>query len=763
MMTKSNNKRPLHSNPSGNRIAHAPYNFVPLPERIVTVEKEKLPGHDSYAEGTYTGWFDCEMETCSPVYVRGMQTLEQRAKHAEQEEQEDRETDMQPEERRRRQVKRKEERAHFYSARPEEEVEGHAVPMIPGSSLRGLTRSLVEIISCGRMRWVNDSPKLTFRAVAAPREDPLSEPYRELIGAFSKHVKAGYLKTTQTGDWEIKPALTPRDMGWPENTAFLKLKEARIPNGVITDFVRFNSPNYWPEYYFVSFDASTRRGRRGQFISIDRIGDDADNYTHRGTLVCTGNMVESAPQEDQGGFRQPSPRSSHALVLMENAKKPALEINSRVLQDYKDSLTQFQRDELWKPGGLEDGAPIFYIEKSGQLIWFGHTPNFRVPALNDDDRAATPLDFIPKAFHPDPQPDLAQAIFGWVEEVNFKLTERSLSNLSKAGVPEEVLKRLRGILDVEFSKRRFLDQVERKIDDVTMAEFRESIIKHAEKDNVEGQRAGRVFFGDAHFVKASAQGVWYRKQPTTPSTLSSPKITTFQHYLAQDKEMGHDPNNRAKLAHYGSKSGESEIRGFKLYWHKGDQPDIDATADELRHDKQLTRIIPIRPGVCFKFRVCFENLRDYELGAVAWTLQLPEEEGKTYRHKLGMGKPLGMGAVKITPKLHLTERRNKQSGRYSQLFGKDGCFASGESESGVNGFISAFQDQVAPEKKKLTEINRIRMLLTMLQWRGGEKEWCEQTRYMKIELSDPNAKGGNRNEYQNRPVLPDPLAVSGEE
>lgn len=689
------NRRPVHSNPTRrNRIARAPYNFVPLPEELVLVEGE-LPGHDRYEENTHTGWFDCELETCSPTYVRGMMTLAHQEKVRRMLEQYkcDDESKLPVEE----QVKLKEERAPFYSANPGVEIEGRPAPMIPGSSLRGLIRSLVEIVSYGKMRWVNDSPKVTFRAVAASREDPLAEPYRNLIGSFSRNVLAGYWKKSEDGGWKIQPALKPKALGLPERAAYLKVKEARIPSGAIKDFVRLNDKNYWPEWYPVSFSASTGRGRTGPYVRIEQIGDEDAGYSHTGTLVCTGNMIESLDQARMSRRRNQvidSPRRNHAVVLNEDPEAPPLPISDQLLRDYRDSLTPFQRDELWKLGGIEPDAPVFYIAEKGRVIWFGHTPNFRIPALNKKNLPATPLDFIPDEIRGNKQPDIAEAIFGWIEEEN----------------------------------------------------------------SPERQRAGRVFFSDAEFIEAK-NGVWYRPAPLAPTSLGSPKITTFQHYLVQDANAGHNPDFRQTLGHYASQPGETEIRGHKLYWHKGGVPIPEATAEEK--ESQLTRIIPIKPGVKFKFRVNFENLRGYELGALAWALQLPDEAGKTYRHKLGMGKPLGMGAVAVTVRLNVTERCDRQTGRYAQLF-TDGRLASGANADDPRRFIETFESfilkerRIAPDKQRLAEVPRIRMLLAMLQWREGSDEWLDKTRYLSIQHPQ------NDNEYKERPVLPDPLAVCGE-
>ncbi|MBI1766352.1 MAG: TIGR03986 family CRISPR-associated RAMP protein [Acidobacteria bacterium] len=680
-MATGNNNRLKHFNPTRpQRTARAPYNFVPLPEKVITVDQDKLPKLNSYEEDTHTGWFDCELVTCSPTYVRGLMTREQHEKYDPAEERKLTEAE---------QAERKKERAGFYSTDPKQTVEGRPAPAIPGSSLRGMIRGLIEIAGYGKMRWVNDTVKVTFRAVAAAREDPLAEPYRDVIGAFSRNVLAGYLRQQPNGDWTIQPALKPKQKGWTEQAAYLKVKEAKIPSEAIKDFYRFDDWDYWPEYFKVSFNAVNERGKRGTFVRITQIGDVEDNYQQRGVLVCSGSMIEGGKDE------QASPRRNHALVLEADERAKPLKIASKMLDAYRESLTPFQRDELWAEGGLEEGAPVFYVTaKDGGVFWFGHTPNFRIPARNEDGGLAAVRDFIPASLRQDAsQPDLAEAIFGWVEEEPGNLDAR-----------KEIK-----------------------------------------------QRAGRVSFSDARFV-GSKNGVWYSTAAIKPAPLSGPKITTFQHYLVQDKTQGHDPDLRGSLAHF---STGAEIRGHKFYWHKGDAK--IPLADDKTKESQLTRIEPVKAGVRFCFRVHFENLRAYELGALAWALCLPGEAGKNYCHKLGMGKPLGMGAVKITMTLHLTERRE----RYARLF-DGGRFADGAAEADaakLAELLTAFErfvlKAVAPKTGKLADVPRIQMLLAMLEWREWNAQWADRTRYLLIEHPQLG------NEYKDRPVLPDPLAVSG--
>jgi CRISPR-associated protein (TIGR03986 family) len=664
-----------HSNPTqprrdkGNRIwARAPYNFVPLPDKMV-VAQEPL-SHAVYHTEGLTGWIDCELETCAPTYIRGMMTELQYKTSGKKK------PDALT-------VEEKLERAPFF-ATGGERLEGYLAPVIPGSSLRGMVRALVEIAGYGRMRWVGGEPTFTFRAVAASRDDPLRQPYEEIMGRYGSNVRAGYL--VQLGEeWYVHPAQHPEALGFSERNPYLKVKERQIKANAIPGYVRLSSSHYHPGYYEVSFEAESRQGKRGRYTAVSQIGTSSAGHHYRGTLVCSGNMLETKESGD-------SPRKSHTLLLEPDPKARPLPIKPQVIEDYLAGLTPFQKEELWggQNGCLKEGAPVFYVAAGKEIVAFGHSPNFRVPArVPGADHASNPRDFVPDKLVNAEQPDLAEAIFGWVEEKGVGLKE---------------------------------------------------------------QRAGRVFFQDARFV-AAKDGVWFKPEPVTPHTLSGPKPTTFQHYLVQDAGQGHDPDDKSKLAHYGTSPEQTQIRGHKLYWHKGSEPDVEATAAELQHEKQLTRIMPLQPGVRFTFRVRFENLRSEELGALLWALALPGETGKVYRHKLGMGKPLGLGAVAIAPRLYLTPRRE----RYARLFAGaawDEAAKAGEIEPHLAAFEAFVLRQLGESAARLAEVERIRMLLTMLEWRESDPAWLDTTRYMEIEHGL-----GKVNEYKERPVLPDPLAV----
>lgn len=674
--------------------ARAPYNFVPLPEKMVPA-REALLDQDIYHENGLTGWIDCELETCSPTYIRCMLTDDEHKKQGNKKPDELTDDD-------------KKERARFFGYKT---VKNRLQPVIPGSSLRGMIRSLVEIVSHGRMNWVGKEPTFTFRAVAAKSDDPLRDPYQNILGRNGSNVQTGYLHyDRKAGEWYVQPALTPNEMGWRERTTYLKIKERWIGGKDIPGYVRFNSPDYHPQLHRVSFEVDSKRGRPPV---VSQIGSRED-YTHQGVLVCSGNMLETDTAN------QESPRKSHALVLAPNEKKQRLRIRPEAVRDYKAGLTPFQQEELkaWGDGpgclpdpkdldpseentaifytmkdGINLGPPVFYVVDRNEVVYFGHSPNFRIPArLFGKQDAATPLDFVPEILRANPSPDLADAIFGWVEDGK-------------------------------------------------------------EKKGLSGQRAGRVFFSDAQLV-GNGDDIWYKSAPIIPHVLASPKPTTFQHYLVQDHNAGHDPDDKRALAHYGTSPDETQIRGHKRYWHKGSTLDLEATTKERDHPKQLTLIMPLKTGVRFSFRIYFENLYEEELGALCWSLMLPDESGQIYRHKLGMGKPLGMGAVAIIPRLFLTQRGE----RYTQLF-KDDDWNEAATETEPKPYLSAFErfvlKSLSSDKNRLAEIERIQMLLALHQWRESDPAWLEQTRYMEIQHGPDEL-----NEYKERPVLPDALAVA---
>lgn len=254
--------------------------------------------------------------------------------------------------------------------------------------------------------------------------------------------------------------------------------------------------------------------------------------------------------------------------------------------------------------------------------------------------------------------------------------------------------------------------------------------------------SGRVFVEDSFCNESDNSKILIGENH--PKILSGPKPTTFQHYLTQvsevDKELKHyNPDSSGKL---------SAIRGNKLYWHKTDSNDWKETDQVLESDTQHTKINPVRKDTLFTGRIRFENLSDVELGALLFVLDLPEG----CFHKIGMGKPLGLGSIKITPNLHLSDREK----RYTDLVAEwtEDVKESEDDKKRINEIKNNFADYVLKQlngdekqysSEDLWDDERMIELRRMIDWQN--KPDNDKTKYMDLK------------EFKNRPVLPKPTDV----
>lgn len=659
-----------------NRKAIAPYNFVELPDSIVTVEEP--PHSNCYDKNRYTGRIECVLTTDSPLYIRCGMTPENFAKFGGKSDDELSDKDK----------NQKQKTLADFFQHPTTQY-----PVIPGSSLRGMLRTLVEIAGYGKLTKISDQQNFFFRAVAAEKDDPLKALYDNLL----KNVKAGYL--LKRGDqWLIRPAKTH-----VSNLSFIWVKENSLSSTSVPNLIKMNQvQEYQPQHILVSYNGTFVENYRTFAQSVSQ---NVDAFEHKGMLVTSGNMRESSDKATS------SNRKYHCIIFEENKQAEIIQIDEKSIEDYCTSLTDFQKKPPFdkEKGVLKDGGPIFYCEprgKESKVTRFGHSPNFRIAYIpKGSDRAASVMDFIPSELTTSKGADLdlAEAIFGFVKN---------------------------------------------------------------EKQEDNQARAGRVFVSDAICQQKASDDIWWTGDFTKsvpPQILAGPKPTTFQHYLVQ-------PNSeRRNLKHYGSTPGEETvIRGHKLYWHKGNSPSIKLDNKKDVSESQTTEIKPIKPEVSFKFTLDFENLSQIELGALLWVLKIAGNP--VYRLSLGMGKPLGMGAVAINYKLWVSDRTE----RYSSLF-QDDDWATGdhlptgdESEKYINAFEKYIVTQLKKQGESYSDFNtipRIKMLLAMLSWPGPSPE---ETRYMEIErdvnkphIGQPKNGAKTVNEYQTRPVLPTPLQIMG--
>lgn len=185
--------------------------------------------------------------------------------------------------------------------------------------------------------------------------------------------------------------------------------------------------------------------------------------------------------------------------------------------------------------------------------------------------------------------------------------------------------------------------------------------------------SGRVRFSDADLIdKRPAEDLFLPWEPL--EELASPKPAAAEFYLKRPRSSASknipywnydyyvDNWNKKEYHDY-----KLEIRGRKFYWHGVHRVSRDKLygkcPTEWRDkdsDGKLTRRVAVRPlkeGVKFKFRVYYDRISEKELQTLLWVLTVGGNDDDVERgHKLGMGKPLGLGSVKIVPK-RIIERK----------------------------------------------------------------------------------------------------------
>ena len=235
------------------------------------------------------------------------------------------------------------------------------------------------------------------------------------------------------------------------------------------------------------------------------------------------------------------------------------------------------------------------------------------------------------------------------------------------------------------------DVVPQNLQDEKTIDFAEAIF--GSKENW----ASRVFFEDAMPISEIET-----LETAAAHPLMQPNPTSYQLYLVQDDDE--------TLTHWDKNN--VTLRGYKLYWHndKWDwlandsekQLDADKTADK-RITKDLT---PLKEGSKFKSKIRFQNLSAVELGALMMIFDLNGAKNPAY--KIGMGKPLGLGSIKIKPQLYI-ENSDAYTGEIFDSEGFKSPYKASESQT----YIKVFKDYINAQiglkswQKIMDELNAI--------------------------------------------------------
>lgn len=171
----------------------------------------------------------------------------------------------------------------------------------------------------------------------------------------------------------------------------------------------------------------------------------------------------------------------------------------------------------------------------------------------------------------------------------------------------------------------------------------------------------------------------------TPLDKGIPKEDTYQSNYGLRGRKVYPHHNNLPAQHWHNPIEDRTQRPQEGYFQEYRRPtknNVEQTDDQNRSIKAW-----VKPNTTFSFKIDVTNLSDVELGALLWLLSLTEN----HYHRLGGGKPLGFGSVKLTIIWDKTDLRKGENWRkfYSSL---DSTSNSSPREAEAS--IELFQDAV---------------------------------------------------------------------
>ncbi|HDQ73747.1 MAG TPA: hypothetical protein ENN19_16860 [Chloroflexi bacterium] len=137
------------------------------------------------------------------------------------------------------------------------------------------------------------------------------------------------------------------------------------------------------------------------------------------------------------------------------------------------------------------------------------------------------------------------------------------------------------------------------------------------------------------------------------------------------------------------------MRGRKFYYHRPLGP--RTTTEKSRYNKTVEAI---KPGAVLEFSVDYTNLTDDELALLVFALVLKPE----MCHKVGMGKPVGLGSAKI--EVIRWERMDRKD-RYRQLGGSVSVLEDEAMATGIERLRTRYHQVYANSQESLSDLRRI--------------------------------------------------------
>lgn len=578
-----------------------PYHFIPTPDPKTVLSPKQLKDKDSqhseltherYVPRTLSGELQCRITLKTPTVIGGQQTRPP---------------------------------GDYAFVQPVTRVIKNAqVPIIPASSLRGMVGAIAEAISCSSLRVLANT---AFSYHKSMREQvalsALGMVFHEGEGKFSLvPLTMPTIKWDVNSNWYRLP---------PNFQSLFPVPALRIYFSNRTDIrdasFTFRSASDKRDQWFMEYPRLTwdpgnpfclpantpglhqkpggpnskyLLGYKSKSLSPHRPGQVGDSLGFIRVLGCWGDRVADIPPTKQHELFLPLPRGNPPKIPI--PPHVVNRFNELADERYQESIQARKRDPS-KP------FLPFFPRKMG-------IPDQRIPpGLHDGDIVYFDVD------------------------AHQQITEIAFSALWRHR-PEDGNHKAVGAHQffASASQRKDLLPYSAARTKLTPAELLLGFVADDKHDHLPAF-ASRIQFTDAFPDPAQASQFANPFYPEVPlKILASPKPPSPAIYFCPTA-------NGARVAKHELKPGVSKPQGRKTYLHHHVPPGRRPwqTQDQNDRPEQKNMVTPLRENLQFVFSVRFYNLTKAELGMLTAAIA-PQAD---FHHKIGMGKPLGLGSVKL--------------------------------------------------------------------------------------------------------------------
>ncbi len=371
------------------------YNFVPAPKEneVFKPEWAKQVSHDIPFSDGESGEIEIKITAETPVFIRNGHSKDNESN----------------------------EFSHYV-------IDGEKKYFIPATSLKGMLRNVLEIISNSKLSLLNDH-RHSIRQIMKTQSVVMDEGYELANDAIKRQIKAGYLK--MEGDkYYIYPCGVPLKIRFTDIDERYKKDFSSLFGKKDLANIKENFNNRTAKYKYELLEGCNLEAKfemhplddnekqkswvsKFQPLKYVRFSDENNSDTFDGTIVLVGqasNYDVSTARKGEYVFR------GRKSVVTSNFNR-RIEVSIDKVEDFKFINRDGKGDSnelkdwaYWK-NKIKDGIPVFYREKKSnqkkEIIDFGLSFTYKQPAQY------RVKDLLPN--YPLEQ-DLAEIIFGSIEK-----------------------------------------------------------------------------------------------------------------------------------------------------------------------------------------------------------------------------------------------------------------------------------------------------------------------------------------------------------